>query len=96
MFYVRKCKTVLDSRVHAIDWGFRVLDCGFFVNGTWIPHSNCKWDSGFPELYSGFQGLGSGFQQQKFPAFRNPDIPLHGAYVRTTNGIERRSVTVQV
>ena len=31
---VRESKTVLDSRFHAVDFGFQVLD--FSLSGTWI------------------------------------------------------------
>ena len=27
-----------------MDSGFQVLDCGFFVSGSWIPDSNGWWD----------------------------------------------------
>ena len=34
------------------------MDYRFFVSETWIPDSNCYWDSGFLELFSGFQSPG--------------------------------------
>ena len=56
---------------------FYAVDSGFLVCGTWIPDSNRQWDSGFLELYSGFQSPDSGFlsknlldselHKQKFP-----------------------------
>ena len=46
-----------------------VLDSGFLVNGTWIPNSNLKQDSRFIDLNS----QDSGFHEQEFAAFRNPD-----------------------
>ena len=49
---------------------------------------NCRWDSGFLELYSGFQSPGFGIQKQIFPdsgshkqnilGFRNPDSVTSG------------------
>ena len=30
---------------------------------------NCRWDSGFLELYSGFQSPGYGIPQENFPRF---------------------------
>ena len=32
--YVRKCKTVLDSKFHAVDSGFQTINFGFLVSGT--------------------------------------------------------------
>ena len=52
--HIRESKTVLDSGFHAVDSGFQVPMLRVFVSGTWIPHSNLKWDSGSLELYSGF------------------------------------------
>ena len=49
--YERKSKTVLDS-------GFHAVNSGSFVSTTWIPDSNRQWDSGFLELYSGYQSPG--------------------------------------
>ena len=46
--HVRESKTVLDS-------GFHAVDSRFFVSGTWVLDSNRQWDSGFLQLYSGFQ-----------------------------------------
>ena len=43
----------------------QVLDSGFFINGTWIPDSNCWWEFGFLALYSGFQNPGSTVPQAK-------------------------------
>ena len=71
--------------------GFRIPFTGFqiFLGGTWIPDSNCYWDSGFLHLYSGFQGPGFRIPQAKISKIPNskcknfPDsgirIPLHGA-----------------
>ena len=50
---VRESKTFLDSGFHALDSWSQVLDCEFFVRGTWIPDSNRYWDSGFQS--PGFQ-----------------------------------------
>ena len=44
-----------------------------FRNPAWIQDSNCYWDSGFLELYSGFQSPGFRIPQQKFPTFWNVD-----------------------
>ena len=38
-----------------MDSGFQVLDSRFFVSETWIPDSNCYWDFGILEPFSGFQ-----------------------------------------
>ena len=48
-----------------MDFGFQVLDSRFFVSETWIPDSNCYWDSGFLELFSGFQSPGFRIPQAK-------------------------------
>ena len=66
---------VLDSRSFS-DHGFRIPD---LFSGPWIPDSNCYWDSGFLQLFSGFQGPGfrilqaefsvSGFNAQKLSGF---------------------------
>ena len=54
--HVKESKTVLDSRFHAMDSGFQVLDFGFFVSGAWIPDSNHRLDSkGKNLLDSGIQ-----------------------------------------
>ena len=36
----KKYKKVVDSGFHEVDFGFPVMDCGFFVSGTWNPDSN--------------------------------------------------------
>ena len=68
---VRESKTVLDSGFHA-----GILDSRYWISdslskelGSRIPI--LRWDSGFLELYSGFQS--SGFHKQQFPGFQNPD-----------------------
>ena len=40
--------------------GFRISITGFqfFFSWIWIADSNCLWDSGFLQLYSGFQSPG--------------------------------------
>ena len=43
-----------------------------FVSGTWILDSNRKWDSGFLELYSGFQRPGFSIPQEEFRKFWIP------------------------
>ena len=40
-----------------------------FVSGTWILDSNPLWNSGFLELYSGFQSPGFRIPQVKFSRF---------------------------
>ena len=75
--HLRESRTVLDSGLHALDSGFRIL-------GTWILDSLSvkfgfpipivtEWDSGFLELYSGFQIPGFWIPEAKM--FR---IPLRG------------------
>ena len=86
---VRELKTILDSGFHAMDSGFQVLYSGFFISGTWIPHSNRQWDSGFLEQYSVFQSPGFQISQAKIPcildsastnfSYSGIRIPLHGA-----------------
>ena len=49
-----------------------------FRNPAWIQDSNCYWDSGFLELYSGFQSPGFRIPQQKFPTFGNVDSLIWG------------------
>ena len=36
----KKYEKVVASGFHAVDFGFPVMDCGFFVSGTWNPDSN--------------------------------------------------------
>ena len=68
---VRESETVLDSRFHAVDSGFQVLDIELFVRGTWIPDSNRWWD---PDSLSVIpEAQNSVFHKQKFRRFRNPD-----------------------
>ena len=40
LYIPRKSKTVWDSGFHTVGSEFQVLDCGFFISGTWIPDSN--------------------------------------------------------
>ena len=49
-----------------------------FVSRTWILDSNRQCDSGFLELYSGFQFLDFGLHKQNFPGFRSPEAPYIG------------------
>ena len=53
--HVRESKTVLDSGFQTVDSRLEVQGPGFFVN-----------DSGFLQLYSGFQSQNSGLHKQKF------------------------------
>ena len=48
-----------------MDSGFQVLDSRFSVSEAWIPDSNCYWDSGFLELFSGFESPGFRIPQAK-------------------------------
>ena len=57
---VRESNTVLNSRFHAVNSGFQVLDFGFFVSGTWISDSIREWNSGFLGLYSDSKAYASG------------------------------------
>ena len=49
-----------------------------FVSRTWILDSDRQCDSGFLELYSGFQFLDFGLHKQNFPGFRSPQAPYIG------------------
>ena len=40
LYIKRKSKTVWDSGFHTVGSESQVLDCGFFISGTWIPDSN--------------------------------------------------------
>ena len=61
--------------------GFWIPGRGFWNprRGFWIPRRGSQilcqryLDSGFHELYSGFQPQDSGFHKKKFPRFRNTD-----------------------
>ena len=50
----REFKKGFNSGFHIVDYGFQVLDSGFFVSGTWIPDSEFRIPicSGFPEFLS--------------------------------------------
>ena len=52
LFEQGESKTVLDSGLHAVDFGFQVLVSGFSVSGSWIRDFNRH--SWFFELYCGF------------------------------------------
>ena len=54
---IRKSKTVLDSGFYDADSRLR-YSIPVSDSGTWILDSNRQWDSGFLELYSGFQRPG--------------------------------------
>ena len=65
-----------------------------FQNPAWIQDSNCYWDSGFLELYSGFQSPGFHIPQQKFPTFRNVDslvwdMPVNALAFKVTKLVSR-------
>ena len=80
----REFKTVSDPGFHATDFGFQVLDSTQFVSGIWILDSNRLWDSGFFELYSGFQSSGFRIPHANFSLIPKILIPLHGATERAT------------
>ena len=63
--HVNEFKTVLDSGFHVVDSGFQVLDSG---------HKQWNLDSGFLELYSGFQSPRFRIQRANVS-----QIPLHVA-----------------
>ena len=49
---IAACKGIQDSLGFRIPrHGLQVLDTGFLVSGTWIPHSNRLRDYGFLEMY---------------------------------------------
>ena len=73
----RRCIFDLSSHVREFDktvleCGVEVLDSGFFVSGTWILDCNRQWDSGFVELYSGFQS--QGFRIPHAKVSRSPEF----------------------
>ena len=87
---VAPCKGIQDTLGFWIPRrGLRIPITGFqiFFSRTWIPDSNCQWDSGFLHLYSGFQGPGFRIPQAKISKIPDskcknfPDsgirIPLH-------------------
>ena len=86
---VRESKTVLDSRFHAVDSGFQVLDIELFVRGTWIPDANRWWD---PDSLSVIpEAQDSVFHKQKFPdsAIR---IPYEGRFFLFLTAVGRHSL----
>ena len=75
-------KTVLESGFHAVDSGFQIphpryMDSRFLVSEIPIV---TEWDSGFLELYSGFQIPGFWIPEAKMLR-----IPLHGMKRLTLN-----------
>ena len=73
------CKGIQDSLGFWIPLrGFRISRwwISVFVGGTWILDCNCRWDSRFLELYSGFQSPGFGIPQANFPRFWIPQAKL--------------------
>ena len=79
---IRESNTVLDSGIHTVDSKFLVLEFHIrIVSGTWIADSNGYWDSGFLELFSGFQSPGFRFPQAKLswiPDYTSKDLPDPG------------------
>lgn len=86
--HVRESKTV-SLGFWITRHGFQALDSGFFDSETWIPDLNHKWDSGFLELYSGFQSPGFRIPRAKTSPIPDSTVedfpdskdraPLHGA-----------------
>ena len=75
-FAIAPCKGIQDTLGFWIPRNrsrIPVLDCGFFVCGIWISDSNRWWDTGFLELYYGFQRPEFWPPQQTFDGFLNPD-----------------------
>ena len=98
--HLRESKTVLDCGFHRVDSGFQVLKSGtpVFVSRTWILDSNRQCDSGFLELYSGFQFLDFGLHKQNFPGFRSPQAPYIGRKIasgKSKKGVVLISVLIQ-
>ena len=53
------------------------MDSGFSVSGTWIPGANYfLWDSGFFELYVGFQSPGFRIPLVKISRFQIPQAKI--------------------
>ena len=61
------------------------------VSGTWNLDSNCSWDFGFIELYSGFQSPGLRILKHNFADSGIP-IPLHWAATLLLTTIEPRNI----
>ena len=68
----------MDSGYHAVDFGFQELDSLFFDGETWIPDSSRELDSGFSELFSGFQSPGFQIPQVKIYRILEMGLPLIG------------------
>ena len=80
--HVRESKTVLDSGFHTVDSRYWIT---VSVSGTWNLDSNCSWDLGFIELYSGFQSPGLRILKHNFAEFRNPNSLTLGGNSLTDN-----------
>ena len=74
--------TVLDSGFHSVDSGFQVLDLRFCLRGSCSPDSSRLRDSGFLELYSGFQNPGFPISQIKSPGLRIPQQKFPGSGIQ--------------
>ena len=81
--HVKESKTILDSGFHVVDSGFRIPITGFqiFFSWTWIQDSNRLWDSGFLELFSGFQGPGFRIPRAKISQIPESGFPYMGRAV---------------
>ena len=67
--------------------GFKVLDSGFFVSGTWISGLYRWRNSGFLELYSGVRS--PGFQILQAPTSKN--VPKSGIPIPLQDPLEKIS-----
>ena len=89
-FYVRESRTVLDSGFHVVDFGFQVLDSSLCQRN--LDSEFQSWgDSGFLELYSGFQSPGFWIPQTKFQ--RIPDsTSKNSENLDSLHGVRRKSL----
>ena len=81
LFLAPPCKGIQDSlRFWIPRSGLRILITGFqiFFSETWIPDSNCLWDSGFLQLFFGFQGPGFRIPRRKISKIPESEFPYIG------------------
>ena len=83
--YVRESKTVLDSKFHAVDSGFQLLDSRSFSMklGFRIPIVSGIQDSKVPD---------SRFHMQKFPGCPNPNSLTWGELHQSGKSVETFSI----